>query len=646
LIALSLSLPTAVRAQESESDEQPTGSTEDPAAEDSPEGELESEPVLDPEFQKLLNSQDRDWVLPAAPGNPAKGGSLPLNSLTLSVATPPADDPEAAISDLDAALGQDDPVEVPRARFDVPNTWLITAPAFSLTGGLISAALRTHWAEGNSEAGTLGMLLGSAGGAVAGVGVAAFLDPQGHEATALLGGSLIGAWTGYELSRLAISEDDKHFTERTLAWSSLGNLAGIATSFALEGHLPASSTTTGAILATTVGWQLGAGIADFRRLDPNEDRRPRAAWELGFGYAFGAGLGTAHHFGFDLPDPTWATLGVIEGAWIGAWLPWAIANQPTDQQRLGSLRIGVAGGYLASLGVSRVLEPSPKILGMQALGFSIGTLLGAGIPLSTPIEGYPRQAVIPLLIGGVGGQVIGTVIAPRYHLKSQDGLMIGVLSAWTAYQMVGWGLMASEQGLNDRRTTGIVLTTAGAGTLVAWGMPALFDSNPRQSVLIVTSSLWGTWYGAWSGYLLRARPAQTWTATLAVGDLALLGMAGVTAAGLDPSWRQIGLVNAAGAAGAGFGALIGVLASPDPRTVGFASLLGTTAGLAGGTLLAVLREPQESEDAATLSWLGIRRPRLQRVPFTVMPMAAPWVSDDGDIGVMVQLSAFEREVGR
>lgn len=164
-------------------------------------------------------------------------------------------------------------------------------------------------------------------------------------------------------------------------------------------------------------------------------------------------------------------------------------------------------------------------------------------------------------------------------------------------------------------------------------------------MLTVSASTWGTWYGAWSGYLLRAGPAETWAITLTTGDVALLGMAGATQLGLDPSWRQIGLVNAAGAAGAGFGALVGVLASPDPRTVSFASLIGTTVGLAGGSVLAVVRGPGGSETSA-LTLPGPRRPRLSKVPFLVMPMAAPWVGEDGDVGVMLQLTALEREVAR
>ncbi len=619
--------------------------------------EAEAEEAQAPEEpDKLSNSTFRDWPQAQVPLNRPKGAGLLTNTVVLPE---PEEElfeggPTDELTEVDRILLEEEEAQAD-ARIDAePSSAVPTLKghqaavvlAGAWTGAWLGATYGMHLSDGDSGAAAAGGTTGGFTGLAGGYGLSVGLDPGPRDATLTAAGALAGSWLGYELGKLVLSPDAKDRTERLMAWTSLGDLAGVGAAVGLYGHAPDVQTSVGFVLAGTAGWQLGAGIGDLAGWTDADQPRQRAGVELALGTLFGAGLGAAHHLDlWEPPHPIWAAVGVAEGAWFGAWLPWALANSPTDRQRLGAERISLAAGYLASVGVSRFLDPEPRVLGMQALGFSVGTLVGAGFPLMNPNEAYPRQAVIPMLLGGAAGQVAGTLIEPYYRLNDDDAVLVPMLWAWTGYQMLGWGLMAESQGLGERRTTGVVLTTAGLGTLVTWGVPALIDPSPRQSVLILSSGAWGTWYGAWGSYLLRAQGGRAWAGTLLTGDAALLGMAGATALGFDPSWRQIGLVNAAGAAGAGFGALIGVLASPEARTVSFSSLVGTTVGLAGGTVLARFREPNAGGPSALGPWRP-HRPRLAKVPFHVLPMAAPWVSDDGDVGVLVQLAAFEREVDR
>ncbi len=600
--------------------------------------------LVDPLQEKLLNSLDRPWQPIQVPTNSPKGPELPTNVLVV---------PEWTEAPEPLAEEEAEPVESPsEAGHSTPSLWsripptaAITGAWFGLTGAQIGATFGTHW-TGEGGGGAAGFFLGAPIGAVGGLAYGTTLQPSLHEATFLVGGGIAGAWTGYQFARVVGDPDSKNAGQRLQAMSSLGNLAGAGLAIGLAHKAPSWEITAGGVLGLTAGWQLAAGIGDLAGLDPAEQTRSRAGLELGLGYTLGGGLAYAHHRGLPLPDPVWTTVLLAEGAWYGGWLPYALSNQPTAAQRTGSLRIGMAGGYLASLAVTPFMEPSPSLLGLQGLGFSVGTLVGAGVPLSLRHEGYPRMAVIPMLIGGAAGQVVGTLVEPHYRLTSRDPLMIAVLSTWTGYQMAGWASWAEARDMGTRRKAGFVLTTAGFGTALAWGLPAVLDASSQQSVMVLSASLWGTWYGAWSGYLLQLEPDQAWVSTLTAGDVALLGFAAGSHLGLDPTWRQLGMVNAAGAAGAGFGALVGVLASPDPRTVGFASLVGTSLGLAGGTVLAVVRGQPVGEDNSLSLVPGLRRPRLSRVPFMVLPMAAPWVDEDGDVGVMLQLSALERETHR
>ncbi len=628
---------------EDDSDE-PAGEEEAEEEEAEEEAELPEDPLL----ERLENSEDRAWPSPEVPLNRPRPEGLPLNVITapdpVVVEEAPETSPEAeALAVEDALVPEESP---PSGGPDFQPSYLPAMFAAAWTGSWVGTAYGLHWGNGDPGAAAWGGVLGGLGGTGGGYGLGLALQPTSEDATALAVGALAGTWLGYEVGQLVLAPEAKDRGERGVAWSALGDLAGVGAAIALHGRSPDVSTSIGFTLAGASGWQLAAGIGDLAGWTDEEQPRQRAALELALGAGLGAGLGAAHHLDlWEPPDPTWAAVGLAEGTWFGIWLPWALHHQPTATQRVGVARISLAAGYLASVGVSPFLDPDPKLLALQGWGFTVGSLIGAGIPLMNPEEAWPRQAVIPMLAAGLAGQVAATPVASRYQLRPEDSVLAAMLMGWTGYQMVGWGLMAEGQDLGQRRTSGLVLSTAGVGTLVSFGLPALIDPSPRQSVMILSAGTWGTWYGAWGSYLLGANSAQTWTATLSTGDVALLGMAGATAFGFDPSWAQLGIVNAAGAAGAGFGALVGVLASPEPRTVSFASLVGTTLGLAGGTVLSAVRFPNDGGATSSWVWPGLRRPRLTRLPVHVLPLAAPWVSEEGDVGVLVQLAGVGRQEG-
>ena len=317
---------------------------------------------------------------------------------------------------------------------------------------------------------------------------------------------------------------------------------------------------------------------------------------------------------------------------MGAWSPYVGGDHPTSQAQIGGARVGAAVGYLAAATTPTWREVDGRLVLLQGVGFTSGSLLGAGIPLSTGIEGPVRGMALPMILGGVAGHLGGSLAAPAYQLGAHDALLLPLLQGWAVYQSVGWGICGANVGASAQ-ATGFALTSLGLGTAAAWGVPAVIELTPAQTTLAFSSSLWGTWYGAWGSFLVGAPASERLPPTLAAGDVALILGALPEAFGWRPGWGQVAALNGGAALGAGLGALVGVLTSPDARTIGAASLVGTTAGVVGGAF-AARALGGEAQAAAPA--------RSRRLPFSVGFAATPWVDEAGGLGAHVQLELVER----
>jgi hypothetical protein len=533
------------------------------------------------------------------------------------------------------------PAATGRLPSDAPGSGaaLLTTHA-TLLGAHIGATLGYVIANEGDDGAAASVAL--AGGAVVGVsgGLASSAgDFTRDYAAAVHNGGLWGTWTAYQLGTIGLEPEAPHRIHRLMAMGSLGGMAGTGAAMLTGEGGPPIEASFGATLAGMSGWNIAAGVVDLAQWDYSERDGGRAGLALAGAYTLG-GVGLAAHWmGAPLADPRAATLGVAEGLWLGSWSPLILWEDPDGQRRRGGTRVGAAAGYLAATASAPWLEIDRRMLGLQTLGFTTGNLLGAGIPLATGIEGHPRGVVLPMTIGAVAGHIGGALVAPSYQLDRYDRLLLPLLQGWAAYQAIGWGVYGGNNA-DGRQAAGFALTSLGAGTALAWGAPAVVSLAPPQTTLAFTGSLWGTWYGAWGSYLLD-RPAGKHLGTvLWAGDVGLVAAAAPSLMGWRPSWSQLGILNGAGAAGAGLGALVGVLASPDAQTIGVASLVGTTVGLSAGAVV-VGKQGSQGDYDPVASVPAARDWRLS-LPVELGLSAAPWRDEDGGTGAYLQLNAVER----
>jgi hypothetical protein len=304
------------------------------------------------------------------------------------------------------------------------------------------------------------------------------------------------------------------------------------------------------------------------------------------------------------------------------------------------MRLGLGAGYLAGVVLSPYVNLYPRSVGLQLGGMAAGNALGAGIPLALGYGEEARWVVAPMLAGSVAGQVAGLALAPTYEVSGSDALLMGTIETWALYQGLGWGLFVnlSDSDLEDGQGFGMGLAIAGGGTIVAGTLAPLVDFTPAEAALVGSGAAWGTWYGAWGGHLAGLSPEQHWLTTLVAGNAGLAGTAAIAGAGWDPGWRQVGLIDSAGLLGGTVGAMAGVIASPNTETVAAGSLVGSTAGLVAGAVLARKVGPGSTERSHALL---IPLPRVD-LPFRARVSAAPWLDEEGGTGALLSLDVVER----
>ncbi len=444
----------------------------------------------------------------------------------------------------------------------------------------------------------------------------------------------VGLWTGVEAGRLVIRPGAELEPQRIAAAGALGNLIGSGTGLLLARNAPSTASSLGLGVGTAVGWQAGAGIANLAGV---EDRQAQAGMELALGLALGAASAPLWGNIAELPAPEQVVLNLGHAAWFGAWTPFLFSDSPDSELVLGGMRIGLAGGYGATLAMAQ-LPHSRGTVPLQAAGFAMGTSLGAGVPLAFDSSDPPRLVVAPMLIGGLAGQAIGYAVAPHWRLDGGDGLFFALTEVWAGYQALGWGLYGTTSNASEQQAVGFGLTAFGLTSLAAFAVPTVTDFDPPTAVMAASGGLWGTWYGGWTAEILdlgERDGGAVVAAALIGGDLALIGTtAAIAGTGWEPSWAQTGVVHGSGLAGAATGALVGVLVSPEIDNVGVGALAGSTVGLVGGVVLA------RNMGGSTAA--GPRLGALAKLPVSLIPSAGPWRDEAGRPGAMLRLDVLER----
>jgi hypothetical protein len=239
-----------------------------------------------------------------------------------------------------------------------------------------------------------------------------------------------------------------------------------------------------------------------------------------------------------------------------------------------------------------------------------------------------------MLASGIAGQVGGALVSPYFEPTTNDAAMLTAVGTWTLYQSVGWGYYGAHLGAADTQAAGYALTSAGTGAVVGIALVPVLEITPAESAMMTSMGAWGTWYGGWGGHLMRLDPASHWLGTLSLGNVGMIGTAAVLAGPYDADWRTVGLVDGMGLLGGAGGALVGVVASPEVDVVATSSLIGSTAGLAGGFYL-VSKSPE------TAAMLDIPDLSVGRVAYAPSVQLAPWTAEDGTMGGYVQLDLRE-----
>ena len=503
------------------------------------------------------------------------------------------------------------------------------------TGWLIGEAAESSEADHTTEGILPGVLVGAGiGGGVAYlVSQKQILDAPG--AAHMASTTTLGAFTGGQLGRLLIPPSDDGAYERAHAAALAGSIAGAGAGLLTLDSAPDLLRTGSIDLAAGVGFLAATGVSDMAGLSNRRDRQERAAVAL-TGTALMTTVGVLAARGeHPLPSPPTLGLAMAQGAWIGAMSPYIFDETPSGRT---GLRLGVGLGYGVALATSGLGNPTPRSIGLQAMGAAAGNALGAGIPLSMDWDGHARGVVLPALAGGLAGQALGAAIAPHADLSPNQVYTLSVMQMWTAGNAAGWTAYASQSGPSGR-AAGYGLATLGAGTLATMGLAPVIDIEPSSSTLMLTSGGWGTLVGVTGGAALGLKQDEQWLSGMLVGDAALIGVGAVAAAGIEPSWGDVGTINGMGALGAAGGGLTGVIFlydEDDWRPMMGAVAVGTTAGLATGAVLAATSKDRGPD-------LSLQLPSLRSRTTTYEPRLSlqPMSDQDGNLGGMVQLNVDE-----
>lgn len=253
-----------------------------------------------------------------------------------------------------------------------------------------------------------------------------------------------------------------------------------------------------------------------------------------------------------------------------------------------------AGEKLRSL---RPEHPASGRVELTVWGAIYGGWLGIAVPWAFGAEEASAYGT-GLLVGSPTGLLAGRALARSGPMSLGQARAIRWGSIWGTWQGIGWRevlelgtrteVLCFENQCFESETTAagappIAAIVGGlSGIAVASALARTREIDVSTSTAVELGSLWGTWFGLWSGVALGAEEDTLIAVTLLSGNAALLASA-LAAPKLRWSVARYRLVSAAGLAGAlaGLGVAL-LLEVPDEKVGASIVLAGSATGLGLG----------------------------------------------------------------
>ena len=259
-------------------------------------------------------------------------------------------------------------------------------------------------------------------------------------------------------------------------------------------------------------------------------------------------------------------------------------------------------------------------------GTVYGAALGIAVPLAFEADD-PEAFGAGLLLGAPAGFWAARMYARSRPLSQGQASAIISGTAWGAWQAYGWSEVfdwgesqscpppeIEGECFEEGAETHEIMRTMIAGSLVGMGVGTLLSRKPitRGTASTVNlGALWGTWFGVAAGIAAGLEDDDLLAATLAGGNLGLLG----GALG-NPRWRlteqRARLISVAGLGGglAGLGTLLIFRSDNINDESMLVPLGGSVLGLALGTYWTRNMEREAAIDVGSRR-LGLQLPMVQ-----------------------------------
>ena len=262
---------------------------------------------------------------------------------------------------------------------------------------------------------------------------------------------------------------------------------------------------------------------------------------------------------------------------------------------------------------------------LKVWGTLYGIWLGAAIPVALDVSSE-RAAGFAILVGGPTGFLAARAVTRARPLTKGQAGAITLGGSWGTWQGMGWSIVAlwDEEDLGRRIVTSSIMGGL-AGIAVGYGVSRK-EIPDGLSLSVEFASLWGTWFGFLTSYLIHASDEEDCydeydypdycdyeddytgrailAGTLLGGNAGLLGMA---YAGRDwgLSVSRARIISLAGIMGAVGGLGIQLLGEVDGGRPAAALYLATSAlGLGMGVYATREDSPAETASARPPALLG------------------------------------------
>ncbi|MEM6730290.1 MAG: hypothetical protein AAF658_01970, partial [Myxococcota bacterium] len=273
------------------------------------------------------------------------------------------------------------------------------------------------------------------------------------------------------------------------------------------------------------------------------------------------------------------------------------------------------------------------------LGWTASATFGAGLGL---VASEDDRVAVGLMQGlGLAGGLTLARLAPIREFEGEEMLVGSLAMGHLVWQGIGIGRLLD---LEPREFAGTVMMTTSLGGIVGAVAGDRLHLDPAETWAAFSGELWGSWLGAWAGFLYADEfDSERSRTELVVGSSAVLSNVGLLSSyvavdGFQFTPRRMGWINLFGAAGALTGAATGALIPVD-NNVQKGNVVGTVLGLGTGVVVTGVlgwgdspRPPRASSEPAknpTRAWM----PEFEQVvpSFSSVPATDPeWMPENAE----------------